>query len=91
MTQVKNSSNGLKGFWIGGSLYAAHSLAEALKLAGSLDRTAAYVVEDIQAATPEDLAEVVPVVGLVGGDQYFTLGEVLNARSEPGRIVQSDN
>lgn len=40
MTQVNNSSNGLNGFWIGGSLYAAHSPDEALKLAGALDRTA---------------------------------------------------
>ena len=88
MTQVKNLSNGLKGFWIGGSLYAAHSPAEAIKLARELDRTAAYVVEDTKVATPVDLAEVVPVVDPFGGAQFFTLGEVLNARSEPGCIVQ---
>ena len=91
MIQVNHSSNGLKGFWIGTSLYAAHSPAEALKLAGALDRTATYAVEDIKAATPEDLAEVGPDVDRFGGVQYFTLGEVLNARSEPGCIVQSAN
>jgi hypothetical protein len=88
MTQVNNSSNGLKGFWIGGSLYAAHSPAEAIKLARELDRTAAYAVEDIKAATPEDLAEVGPDVDPFGDVQFFTLGEVLNARSEPGCMVQ---
>lgn len=90
MTPVKNLSNGLKGFWIGSSLYAAHSPAEALKLAKEFDRTAFCVIEDIKVATPEDLAEVVPVVDVVIGDQFFTLGEVLNARSEPGCIVQAN-
>lgn len=88
MTQVNHSSNGLKAFWIGSSLYAAHSPAEALKLAGELDRTAVYVVKDIRVATPEDLAEVGHDVDPFGNVQFFTVGEVLNARSEPGRIVQ---
>lgn len=88
MAQVNSSSNGLKGFWISGSLYAAHSPAEAIKLAQELDPAATYAVEDIKVATPEDLAEVVAVVGLVSGDQFWTLDEVLNARSEPGCIVQ---
>lgn len=88
MTQVDNSSNGLKGFWVGGSLYAAHSPAEAIKLARELDRTAACVIEDVKVATLEDLAEVVPVVDPFGSAKFFTLGEVLNARSEPGCVVQ---
>jgi hypothetical protein len=88
MTQVNSSSIGLKGFWIGDNLYAAHSPAEAIKLARELDRTAAYVIEDIKVATPADLAEVGPVVGPFGGARFLTLGEVLNARSEPGCIVQ---
>jgi len=89
MTQANNASNGLKAFWLAGSLYAAHSPAEALKLAGALDQAAAYyVVEDVRAATPEDLAEVVPVVELFGNTQFFTLGQVLSARSEPGCMVQ---
>lgn len=72
-------------------MYAAHSPAEALKLAEALDRTATYVVKDVKAATPEDLAEVAPDIDRFGCVRYLTLGEVFDARLEPGRIVQSAN
>jgi hypothetical protein len=85
MTQTDTSSNNLRAFWVAGSLYAANSPAGAMNLANESDRTANHVLEDVKAATPEDLAEVVP-----WGDQFVTLGELLNARTESGCMVQGE-
>lgn len=72
----------LRAFWVSGSLYAAKSPSEALNLAKEINRTANHVLEDVKPTTPEDLAEVVP-----WGDQFVTLGEWLNARTESGCMV----
>ena len=67
MTQA-NIPHNLLAFWVSGSLYAANSPAEALSLAKESDRTAIHALENVKAATSEDLAEVVP-----WGDGFVTL------------------
>lgn len=75
----------LRAFWVSGSLYAANSPSEALSLAKASNRIANHVLKDVKPATPEDLAEVVP-----WGDQFVTLDEWLNARTESGCMVQGE-
>ncbi|CAI8931571.1 hypothetical protein [Pseudomonas sp. IT-P4] len=84
MTQA-NIPHNLLAFWVSGSLYAAASPAEALNLAKESDRTTNHLLENVRTATPEDLAEVVP-----WGDQFVTLGEWLNARTEAGCMVRGE-
>ena len=84
MTQA-NIPHNLLAFWVSGSLYAANSPAEALSLAKESDRTANHALENVKAATSEDLAEVV-----TWGDQFVTLGELLNARTEAGCMVRGE-
>lgn len=84
---TKANTHNLQAFWVSGSLYAANSPSEALNLAKESDRTANHVLKDVKPATAEDLAEVVP---WPSGDQFVTLGEWLNARTEAGCMVRGE-
>lgn len=76
-----------KGFWVGGSLYAARDGDGAMELAKQREPANHYSFRDIKIASPEDLEVVVPVVGLSDGDQFRTFGEIISARTEPGCLV----